>query len=111
MPGHRARRHGKGTGQVHLPWPTTPRKIPVLRADYYLLRPRRHSRPGVDARAATRLDHVRPSFLENVEITLAYAVVACLLRSKLDVELHRIRHPFAMLERIGEHECIHVHVF
>src|SRR5579859_5758017 len=65
MARHRARGHGKRTGQVHLARPTASGEIPVLRADYHLLRPSGHPRPSIYARAATGLNHLRSSFLED----------------------------------------------
>src|SRR5579862_6379805 len=65
--------------QIHLSRAAAAGKITVLRADYDLLWPRRHSRPGIDAGAATGLDHVRPRLLKYVEISLANAVFACFL--------------------------------
>src|ERR1700686_900997 len=40
--------------------------------------------PRLDAGSATRVDHMRSRSLENLEIAFSYAVVARLLRSKLD---------------------------
>src|SRR5580692_11881929 len=104
MTGHGASRHGQRTGQVHLPRPTATREIPVLRADYHLLRPRGHARPGVDASTAARFDYVRPGFSEDLEIAFADAIIARLLRTKLNVEPYRIRHALTVLQRVGEHE-------
>lgn len=47
----------------------------------------------------------------DLEVAFAHAVFARLLRSKLDVELHRISNPFALGQRIGQHAGIHVHIF
>src|ERR1051326_3156309 len=84
---HGARSHRVGTGQIHEPRPAAPGKVAVLRADHHLIGSRGNAWTRVDARAAARLDHDCTRVLENVEITLAYAVIARLLRAKLNIEL------------------------
>src|SRR5580700_10683566 len=69
-----ASRDRQRTCQIHLSRPAAAREISVLRADHDLLWSRGHSRPGVNACAAARLDHVRTRFLEYLEISLANAV-------------------------------------
>src|SRR5579863_6302858 len=91
VPRHGARRHRQRTGQVHLPGPTATREIAVLRADDNLFRPRGHAWSGVDAGTTARFDYIRSGSLENFEIAFTFAVIARLLRTKLDVELHRLR--------------------
>src|SRR5580658_7914379 len=106
-----ARRDRQRRSQIHLSRTAAPREVAVLRADHNLIRSRRNTRPRVDARSATRLDHNRPSLLEYSEIALAQTVLARLLRSKLNVELHRPRHVLALLQSICQHGGVHIHVF
>src|ERR1039457_7185985 len=73
---HSARRYSQWRRQVHLPRPAASGKISVLRADHHLIGTRRYSRPRIDARAATRLDHARASLLEDFEIAAALRVFA-----------------------------------
>src|SRR5208282_3850570 len=72
VPRHRACGHGQRRRQIHLARPAASRKISVLRADHDLVGTRRYSRPGIDARATTRLDHARTRLLENLDIALAF---------------------------------------
>src|ERR1039458_2151457 len=95
-PGHGAGHHRQRTRQIHLPGTAAPGKIPVLRADDHLVGTRRNSRSGVDAGAATRLDHLCAGLAEDVEIALTHAVFARLLRSELEIELAALRHPLAL---------------
>src|SRR5258708_31850497 len=96
--------------QIHLTRTTSPREVAVLGADHDLVRPRRNTRAGVDASAATGLDDVGSGALEHVQIAAPYAIFPRLLRSKLNVELYGIRNPLAMAYGIGENPCIHIHV-
>src|SRR5271154_4381382 len=89
---HRARGDGERRSQIHLSRTAAPRKVAVLRADHHLIGTRRNSRPRVDAGSATGLDHDRAGFLKHIDIALAQAILTRLLRSKLNVELNRIRH-------------------
>src|SRR5205814_5478866 len=102
--------HCQWAGKIHLSRPAAAWKVAVLRADYDLIRPRRNSRAGVDARAATRLNHNRSGLAENLEVTFANAILARLLRSKLNVELHRVGNAFALAQGVREHTRIHVHI-
>src|ERR1700676_4102000 len=87
-------------GQVHLSGPASAGEIPVLCADHHLVGARRNSRAGVDARSATGLDHLRTRLLENVNVAFAQAIFPGLLRSELNVKLHRLSHLLPLLERI-----------
>src|SRR5579871_4143141 len=109
--GERTGGHRQRTRQVHLPRPAAPGEVAVLRADDDLVRARRNARPGIDARAATGLDDVRARLLEDVEITLADAVLARFLRAELQVELAAIGDALALSHRRPEHARVHVHVF
>src|SRR5215471_11179527 len=104
-------RHCQRTRQIHLPRAAASWEVTILRADHHLVRPLRNSRPGINARAATRLDHVRAGFLENVEIALAHAVLARLLRTELKIELAAVRDALALPQRVAQHQRVHVHVF
>src|SRR6185437_1583213 len=68
-------------------------------------------RPGIDTSAAAGLNGVRSSLFENIQIAFANAVVARLLRSELNKELHRVGHALALLHCICQHPRIHIHVF
>ena len=81
---HRARRHCQRTREIHLPRPAASGEVAVLGADHNLVGPRGNARTSIDTSAATRLNGVRTSFLENIQIALANAVLARLLRSKLN---------------------------
>src|SRR5581483_471147 len=69
------------------------------------------SRSSIDTCSAAGLDDFGSSLAEDIEVALAQAVLARLLRAELDVELHRGRHPFALAERTAEDGRVHVHVF
>ena len=84
---HRARGHGQRRRQVHLSGPAASGKVSVLRADHDLIGTRRYSRPGIDARATTRLDHVRAGYLKNLDVALALRVLARFLGAELNPEL------------------------
>src|ERR1700722_1444087 len=108
---NRARGNGQRRGQIHLSWTAATGEIAVLRADHHLIRTSRNSGSGVDAGSATGLDHVRAGLLKHVQVAFANAVLARFLRSKLNVELHRVSHALALLQRIGQHGSVHIHVF
>src|SRR5258706_8703897 len=92
VPRHRARRDRQRRSQIHLSRTATPGEVAVLCADHYLIGTRRNSWPRVDACSTTRLNHMRPGLLEDLDIAFAQAVLTRLLRSKLDVELDRVSH-------------------
>src|SRR5579859_193286 len=83
-----ARSNREWTRQIHLSRSAAAGEVAILRANHDLIRPRRYSRTGVDAGAATRLDHGCAGFLEDIQVALAHAVFACGLRAELNVELH-----------------------
>src|SRR5580698_8355310 len=78
--GNRAGRHRQRTRQVHLARTAASGEVAVLRADHHLRGTRGDARPGIDAGAATGLNHMRSGALEDVEITFANAILARLLR-------------------------------
>src|SRR5207245_11803559 len=80
--------YSQRTCQVHLSRAAPAREVAVLGADHYLFRPRGNTWSCVDTGSATGLDYMRASFLENIPIPLANAVIARLLRSALSVEEH-----------------------
>src|SRR5438094_9299253 len=84
---HGARRDGQWRSEIHLSRPPATWEVTVLRADHDLISPRRNSRPGVNASAATGLDHVSAGLLKHFQISMPQAVLARLLRPKLNVEL------------------------
>src|SRR6266480_7440297 len=108
---NRARRHCQRAGEIHLSRTAAAWEVTVLGADYDLIRPRRNSGAGINAGAAAWLNHMRAGVLENIDIALAYTVIARFLRSKLDIELHRVRDAFALTQGVGQHAGIHVHIF
>src|SRR6266568_657030 len=108
---NRARRHGQRAGEIHLSRTATAWEVTILGADHDLIRPRRNSGAGINAGAAAWLNHMRAGVLENIDIALAYTVIARFLRSKLDIELHRVRDAFALTQGVGQHAGIHVHIF
>src|SRR6185437_3101607 len=83
----------------------------VLSADHNLIVARGYSRTRIDAGTTTRLDGVSSGLLKNLQISAANAVVARLLRSKLNVKLNRISHALSLLHRVCEHPRVHIHVF
>ncbi len=90
---HDVTRHSAGCDrqracQIHLSRPAASGKIAVLRADDDLVWTAGHSRPCVDARATTWLNHARAGFFENLEIALALRILARFLRSELDPEFN-----------------------
>lgn len=87
MTSNGAGRNGIGTGQVHLAGAAATREVAVLGADDDLIWTAGDAGASVDASSATGLDYMGSSFLEDIKITLADAVVAGFLRSELDVEL------------------------
>src|SRR6266566_4971836 len=108
---NRARRHGQRAGKIHLSRAAAAWEVTVLGADYDLIWPRRNSGSSINASAAAWLNHKRAGVLENIDIALAYTVIARFLRSKLDIELHRVRDAFALTQGVGQHAGIHVHIF
>src|SRR5438874_6922689 len=108
---NRARRHGQRAGEIHLSRTATAWEVTILGADHDLIRPRRDSGSGINAGAAAWLNHMRAGVLENIDIALAYTVIARFLRFKLDIELHRVRDAFALTQGVGQHAGIHVHIF
>src|SRR5207244_6311872 len=111
VPSHRARGHGQRRRQVELPRPAASGKISVLRADRDLVGTRRYSRPRIDARPTTRLDHVCAGFLENLNVAFALRILARLLGTELDPEIDTFRNSPTLLQRIGEHRRVHIHIF
>src|SRR5690348_9811157 len=97
---HRARRHRQRAGQIHLSRPAAAREVAVLGADYHLIGTRRNPWPGVDAGPAAGLDHNGPRLLEHLQVALAHAVLARLLRPELNVELAAGGHPLALAQRL-----------
>src|SRR5207244_2470434 len=91
--------------------PAPLRRFLIWGSDHDLIRPRRNSGAGINAGAAAWLNHMRAGVLENIDIALAYTVIARFLRSKLDIELHRVRDAFALTQGVGQHAGIHVHIF
>jgi len=65
VPSYGAGRDSQRTCEVHLTRTAASRKVSVLRADDDLVRPYGHTRPGVDASPATRLDNFHSCFLED----------------------------------------------
>src|SRR6185312_3567767 len=108
--GDGAGRDRQRAGKIHLSRSAASGEIPVLRADYYLVRTRRDSRTRIDAGSATRLYHFGSGSLEDIEIPLAHAIFAGFLRPELDIELHRRRNSLALLQGVAEHRRIHVHI-
>src|SRR5439155_2477721 len=108
---NRARRHGQRAGEIHLSRPAAAWEVTILGADHDLIRPRRNSGSGINASAAAWLNHMRAGVLENIDIALAYTVIARFLRSKLDIELHRVRDAFALTQGVGQYARIHIHIF
>src|SRR3989441_8602694 len=108
---NRARRHCQRAGEVHLSRPAAAWEVTILGADHDLIRPRRNSGAGINAGAAAWLNHMRAGVLEKIDIALAYTGIARFLRSKLDIELHRVRDAFALTQGVGQHAGIHVHIF
>src|SRR6266699_2189544 len=108
---NRARRHGQRAGEIHLSRTATAWEVTILGADHDLIRPRRDSGSGINAGAAAWLNHMRAGVLENIDIALAYTVIARFLRSKLDIELHRVRDAFALTQGVGQNARIHIHIF
>src|SRR5580704_16939523 len=111
FPPVRALRLRQRARQIHLPRSAATWEVPVLSTDHHLVRPRRYPRACVDAGAATWLDHVCPGFLKYLEVALINTVLPCLLGAELNVEFDRFRHPFAVLQSVGEHFGVHIHVF
>src|ERR1700733_4121258 len=68
-----AGRYSQRRSKIHLPRAAAPGKVPVLRADHDLIRPRGNSRSSVNARATTRFNDLRSRFLKNVQIAPAQA--------------------------------------
>src|SRR5436309_16117708 len=64
-------------------------EVAVLRADYDLIGTGGNSGSGINAGSATRFNYFGSSFLKDIEIALANAVVARVLRAELDIELDR----------------------
>src|SRR2546428_4907013 len=108
---NRARRHCQRAGKIHLSRTAAAWEVTVLGADYDLIWPRRNSGSSINASAAAWLNHKRAGVLENIDIALAYTVIARFLRSKLDIELHRVRDAFALSQGVGQYACIHIHIF
>src|SRR5438552_2615345 len=108
---NRARRHCQRAGKVHLSRTAAAWEVTVLGADYDLIWPRRNSGSSINASAAAWLNHKRAGVLENIDIALAYTVIARFLRSKLDIELHRVRDAFALTQGVGQYARIHIHIF
>src|SRR3989442_5082673 len=108
---NRARRHCQRAGEIHLSRPAAAWEVTILGADSDLIWPRRDSGSGINAGAAAWLNHMRAGVLENIDIALAYTVIARFLRSKLDIELHRVRDAFALTQGVGQHARIHIHIF
>src|SRR5438552_5307360 len=108
---NRARRHGQRAGEIHLSRPAAAWEVTILGADHDLIRPRRNSGSGINASAAAWLNHMRAGVLENIDIALAYTVIARFLRTKLDIELHRVRDAFALTQGVGQYARIHIHIF
>src|ERR1035441_256938 len=100
--GDGAGRHGQRARQIHLPRTAAPGEVSVLRADYHLVGTRGNTRSSVDTSAATRLNHLCACLAEDVEIALAHAVFARLLRSELEIESAVLRNPLALLQGIAE---------
>src|SRR5215831_8900958 len=78
---------GVRTCKVHLSGAAAAGEITVLGADHDLVGTRRDARAGVDAGAAARLNHNCSCSLKDVQVTLADAVFARLLRAKLNIKL------------------------
>src|SRR6266699_801754 len=108
---NRARRHCQRAGKIHLSRTAAAWEVTVLGADYDLIWPRRTSVSSINASAAAWLNHKRAGVLENIDIALAYTVIARFLRSKLDIELHRVRDAFALTQGVGQNARIHIHIF
>src|SRR5436309_5914269 len=108
---NRARRHCQRAGEIHLSRPAAAWEVTILGADHDLIRPRRNSGAGINAGAAAWLNHMRAGVLENIDIALAYTVIARFLRSKLDIELHRVCDVFALTEGVAQNARIHIHIF
>src|SRR5689334_16405504 len=87
VPRNGACRDGIWAGKVHLSRPAATGKITVLRADDDLVAAGGDPRAGVDAGAAARLNYDGACLLEDIEISLAQAVVTCVLGAKLNVKL------------------------
>src|SRR5581483_630841 len=109
--GDGAGRHRVGAGEVHLSWSAAAGEVAVLRADHDLVGTRRDSRTSIDARSAAWLNDFRSRLAKDFKIAFAHAVLACLLRTELDVELDRRRHALALTQRVAEDGSVHVHVF
>src|SRR5215213_9797595 len=75
-----------GAGEVESPWSAAAWEVAVLRADGDGLGRGRSARPGVDARAAARVNQLGPGALENLYVALAARVLLDLLRAELQVE-------------------------
>src|ERR1700732_4159041 len=85
---HNVARHGAGgngvwAGQVHLTRSAATGEVTVLRTDHDLVRARGNTRPGVYAGATARLNYDCPCLLENLQISISYAVLTRFLRTKL----------------------------
>src|SRR5216684_1427403 len=111
VPSHRASGHGQRRRQIELPRPAASGEISVLSADHNLLGTRRNSRPRIDARPTTRLDHVCAGFLENLDVAFALRILARFLGPELDPEIDIFRNSLTLLQRIGEYRRVHIHVF
>jgi hypothetical protein len=81
-----------------------------LRADGHLFAICRRSGAGVDAGAATRLDHDRARSLEDLQISPFRAVLANVLRTELDVEADVRMNASAFGQSFSEYTGVHVHV-
>src|SRR5207244_10554906 len=108
---NRARRRWQRAGEIHLSRPAAAWEVTILGADHDLIWARRNSGSGINASAAAWLNHMRAGVLENIDIALAYTVIARFLRAKLNIKLHRVRDAFALTQGVGQHAGIHVHIF
>src|ERR1700674_2295813 len=88
VPSHGAGGHRQRRRQIELPRPAASGKISVLSADHNLLGTRRNSRPRIDARPTTRLDHVCAGLLENLDVAFALRILARFLGAELDPALN-----------------------
>src|SRR5438045_2226074 len=88
--------------------PTSTQLIVQSRLEFRSVDP---SGPVINAGASAWRNHMRAGVLENIDIALAYTVIARFLRSKLDIELHRVRDAFALTQGVGQNARIHIHIF
>src|ERR1044071_3880311 len=99
-----------GRGQIEFARPAATGEIAILRADRHGFSRLRRTRPGVDARAATRINQLRSGLLKNLYVAALACVLLDLLRTELQVEMHSRRDPPSLFNRLLENARVHIHV-